>query len=187
MCKYHGYTAGRDPEVYLATTVEDLLTAFPNNIVSLEVKQSGEVGLRAVKAAIEVIKKYDAWDRVILASFHDEIYAEYCRLDKSGEVPDSFMYSPSMGGIIKYYALYLFGLDALFTDGVSVLQIPMEEYGFTLCSTRLINNARKHNIATHYWTINDENEMRTLIENGADAIMTDYPHKLKAVLESYNK
>lgn len=176
---------GRDPEIYLATTLEDLLTAFPNNIVSIEVKQGGETGLLAVKEALRIVEKYDAWDRVIFASFKDEIFAEYQRLDASGEVPDSFMYSPSLMGAVKYVAFYFFGIDAFYNDGIAVLQIPMEEYGIGLSSARLINNARKHNIATHYWTINNEEDMITLIENGADAIMTDYPHKLKNVLDSY--
>ena len=85
----------------------------------------------------------------------------------------------------SYFSFYFFGIDAFYNDGIAVLQIPMEEYGIGLSSARLINNARKHNIATHYWTINNEEDMITLIENGADAIMTDYPHKLKNVLDSY--
>lgn len=178
---------GRDPEIYLATTLEELLVSFPNNIISIEVKQGGEIGLKAVEAAVKLVEKYDAFDRVIFASFKDEIFEEYKRLDKSGEVPDSFMYSPSLMGAVKYVALYFLGLDVFFDDGIAVLQIPTEEYGIGLSSKRLISNARKHNIATHYWTINTENEMRMLIENGADAIMTDYPHLLKEVIDSYNK
>ena len=122
-----------------------------------------------------------------MASFHDEIYNEYCRLDRENEVPDNFMYSPAMGGAVKYYVLYLLGLDVFFNDGVGVLQIPTEKYGFNLASKRLIQNAREHNIATQYWTINSEDEMRMLIENGADGIMTDYPHKLQKVYESYSE
>jgi len=38
----------------------------------------------------------------------------------------------------------------------------------------------------HYWTINEPDEMRQLIEIGADGIMTDYPHRLKDVYENYN-
>ncbi len=178
---------GRDAEIYLATTLDELLTAFPENIVSIEVKQSGEVGLRAVKEALKVVEQHDAFDRVIFASFHDEIYEEYQRLQREGEVPETFMCSPAMGAAVKYVALYFLGLDVFFTDKVSVFQIPMEEYGIGLCSSRLIKNASKHNIATHYWTINDEDDMRKLIENGADAIMTDYPHKLQEVLDSYEK
>lgn len=176
---------GRNAEIYLATTLEELITAFPNNIISVEIKQSGEIGLAAAREAIRLVEKYNAWDRIILASFHEEIYAEYCRLDKSGEVPDNFMYSPAMGGAVKYYVLYLLGLDVFFTDGISVLQIPTSKYGFNLSSERLINNARMHNIATQYWTINDVEEMKMLIENDADAVMTDYPHKYKAVVDEY--
>lgn len=178
---------GRDNEVYLATTFEELLTAFPNNIISIEIKQGGETGLLAVKEALRIVEKHNAFDRVIFASFKDEIFKEYKRLDKSGEVPDNFMYSPSLMGAVKYVALYFFGLDVFYNDGIAVLQIPMKEYGIGLSSKRLMKFANKHNIATHYWTINDESDMRKLIENGADAIMTDYPHLLKEVMESYNK
>lgn len=176
---------GRDKDLFLVTTLEELLDAFPENIVSIEIKQDGEVGLAAVEEAIRIVEERDAFDRVIFASFHDEIFEEYRRLDASGELPDEFMYSPSMGGAVKYYVLYLLGLDLFYTDGIKVLQIPTDKYGFNLSDVRLIENARSHNVATHYWTINKANEMRMLIENGADAIMTDYPHRLKAVFEEY--
>ena len=41
------------------------------------------------------------------------------------------------------------------------------------------------NIAVQFWTINDENDMRFLIERGVDAIMTDDPQLLRRVLEEY--
>lgn len=178
---------GRDSEIYLATTFEELLIAFPNNTISIEIKQSGDVGLSALNEAIRVVEKHNAFDRVIFSSFKANTGKELKRLVKKGEVPDNFMYSPSFTGIIKYVALYYTGLDALYSEGITVLQIPMEEYGFNLSSKRFIEFAHKHNIAVHYWTINDEEDMRTLIENGADAIMTDYPHKLKEVIDSYNR
>ena len=185
--EYPAGLPGRDSEIFLTTTLEDLLIAFPETIVSIEIKQSGEVGLSAVREALKVVEKYSAFDRVIFASFHDEIYDEYLRLDKSGEAPEGFMYSPSMGGVVTYYVLYLLGLDVFFTDGAALLQIPPEKYGLNLASERLIENARSHNMATHYWTVDDPEEMRMLIENGADAIMTDYPHRLKSVYDSYNQ
>jgi len=33
-------------------------------------------------------------------------------------------------------------------------------------------------MAIHYWTINDEDDMRRLIEIGCDGIITDYPDVL---------
>ena len=68
------------------------------------------------------------------------------------------------------------------------LQIPLSyDVGIeiSLDSQRLINRAHRRNIAVQYWTINDEEEMRMLIEMGADCIMTDDPLLLKQVLEDY--
>ena len=177
----------RDNEIYLATTLEELLVAFPENRISVEIKQSGETGLKAVAEAIRLLRKYDAFDRVILASFHSEVFNEFKRLQKQNLVPDEFMYSPGIIGIAKYFALMSLGVDSLYFDGIAVLQIPMEEYGFNFATKRLIDVAHEHNVAVHYWTIDDEDEMRLLIEIGADAIMTDNPSVLKKVLEEYNK
>ena len=41
----------RDEEIYLATTLEELLVAFPESRISVEIKQSGELGLKAVAEA----------------------------------------------------------------------------------------------------------------------------------------
>lgn len=177
----------RDNEIYLATTLEELLVAFPENRISVEIKQSGETGLKAVAEAIRLLRKYDAFDRVILASFHSEVFNEFKRLQKQNLVPDEFMYSPGIIGIAKYFAMMTLSVDSLYFDGIAVLQIPMEEYGFNFATKRLIDVAHEHNVAVHYWTIDDEDEMRLLIEIGADAIMTDNPSVLKKVLEEYNK
>ena len=179
-----GITA-RDEEIYLATTLEELLVAFPNNTVSVEIKQSGELGLKAVAEAIRLIEKYGAFDRVILASFHSEIFREFVRLKKEKLVPDTFMFSPGMIGIAEFYILMTLGMDSLYTSGVALLQIPMEEYGFNLATERMIRKAHEHNLAVHYWTIDDPDDMRYLISLGADAIMTDKPSLLKKVLDEY--
>ena len=82
--------------------------------------------------------------------------------------------------------LQLLKLDVFFGDELCVFQFPMEEKGFDLATKSFTNAAHKHNLAVHYWTINDPEDMRLLIEIGADGIMTDYPHRLKAVYDSFN-
>lgn len=176
----------RDEEVYLATTLEELIVSFPNNRINVEIKQSGDEGKRALSAILALIQKHDAFDRVVLASFHDEIYNEYCRLQAENEVPDCFMYSPGIGGAAKFFVLQLLGLDLFFGDGVCVFQLPTEQYGLSLATEGLVARAHQHNLAVHYWTINDPEEMKYLISIGADGIMTDYPHLLKQVYEEYN-
>ena len=50
-----------------------------------------------------------------------------------------------------------------------------------------VERAHRRGIAVQFWTINDPDEMRFLIELGADAIMTDDPKLLKSVLDEYRK
>ena len=175
----------RDPEVFLATTLEDLLAAFPNNRINVEIKQSGELGFRALAEAVRLVEQYDAFDRVVFASFHEEIYDEYQRLQAAGEVPEEFMYSPAYDAATEFFVLQLLKLDVFFGDELCVFQFPMEEKGFNLATESFTSAAHKHNLAVHYWTINDPEEMKLLIEIGADGIMTDYPHRLKEVYDSF--
>ncbi len=178
------YPAGvspRDERVFLATTLEELLVSFPENRINVEIKQSGETGMRALRAVIALLSKHDAFDRVVVASFHEEIYGEFCRMQAAGEVPASFMYSPAYGGAIAFFVLQAVGLDLFFGDGMCVFQLPTEEYGIRLATAGFVRAAHKHNLAVHYWTVNDKAEMRELIAIGADGIMTDYPHRLAEV------
>lgn len=175
----------RDPEVFLATTLEDLLAAFPNNRINVEIKQSGELGFRALAEAVRLVEQYDAFDRVVFASFHEEIYDEYQRLQAAGEVPEEFMYSPAYDAATEFFVLQLLKLDVFFGDELCVFQFPMEEKGFNLATESFTSAAHKHNLAVHYWTINAPEEMKLLIEIGADGIMTDYPHRLKEVYNSF--
>ena len=184
------YPAGvspRDEKVFLATTLEELITTFPNNRINVEIKQSGETGLRALKEILRLLDKYNAYDRVVLASFHEELYKEYQRLQKAGEVPAQFMFSPATKSATKFFILQLLKLDIFYSDKICVFQLPTEQLGFNLGTKSLVNAAHRNNIAVHYWTINEVEEMKHLIDIGADGIMTDYPHRLKEVYDTYKK
>ena len=179
-----GVTA-RDGEIYLATTFEELLVAFPDNIISVEIKQGGKNGIRAAEEAVRLIEKHGAFDRVILTSFRDEVTLELKKFQRQGIVPDTFMRAPGILGVAKFYALTILGLGSLYSDNVAILEISMGELGLNFATEKLIRTAREHNVAICYWTINDEADMRYLIELGADAIMTDSPTLMKKVFDEY--
>ena len=77
----------------------------------------------------------------------------------------------------------------LFDGGdFACLQIPMSyDLGLEirLDKATLVRRAHRRNIAVQYWTINDPDEMRQLIEMGVDCIMTDDPKLLSEILEEY--
>lgn len=175
----------RDEAVFLATTLEELIIAFPNNSINVEIKQSGEIGKNAFTKIIELMDRLDAtyqtYDRIVLVTFHKEVY-QYM-LDTKEKTHPTLMLAPEQNGVIKFFALYVTGLSFFYRDPIHVLQIPTEQFGINLSSKSLISTAHKHNIAVHYWTIDDPDEMRRLIQNGADGIMTNRPSVLKAVLD----
>ena len=177
--------SARHATIYYATTLEELITAFPESRINVEIKQSGETGLKALKEIIRLIEKYDAFDRVVVASFHEEIYDEFCRLAATEDMSEDFMFSPAYAASIKFLALSIFRFDQFFKDEMCVFQLPTEEYGINIAREGLIKAAHRNNLAVHYWTVNDPEEMRRLIEIGADGIMTDYPHLLEEVYAEY--
>lgn len=97
------------------------------------------------------------------------------------------MCSPGVAGVAKFYLLQLFNADLFHSDGMCVFQLPTKYSVITLATERLVQRMHDHNLAVHFWTINDPEEMRFLIGIGADGIMTDYPHRLAEVYASYGK
>ena len=65
--------------------------------------------------------------------------------------------------------------------GVS-MQIPPRVGRWQLDRPELIARAQAHGVRVLYWTINERDEMRRLLELGADGIITDRPGLLREVL-----
>ena len=177
----------RDDEIYYATKFEELLTAFPENIISVEIKQKGKIGIEALDELVRILKKHDAFDRVIIATFHGNVYRTVKKYQRNGTVPENVMYSPSLFSAARYTLEYYSGLDIFYRDGLAVFQFPTEAVGVVYTKPSFIKNMHERNVAVQFWTIDDEDEMRSLIELGADGIMTNYPTKLKAVLDEYRE
>ena len=70
-----------------------------------------------------------------------------------------------------------------FNNNTPYLQIPMYFYGVKIVTKKLVEHVHNSGKKIHVWTINDESEMKTLIDYGVDGIMTDRPKKLKDILQ----
>ena len=184
------YPEGVEPrheEIFLATTLEELITTFPDNYMIVEMKQGGEIGREAVDAILELMEdlddEYDTFERITLASFHRDIYDYY--LEQRAEAHPELLFSPQEDAIREFYILHWPRLTLFFDEPVSSFQVPPSEGNINLATRAFINAANRHNIAVHYWTINDEETMRELVELGADGILTDRPTLLKEVIDDY--
>jgi glycerophosphoryl diester phosphodiesterase len=54
---------------------------------------------------------------------------------------------------------------------------------FSLVNAKLIEQAHRADLQVVAWTVNSADQMRSMIATGVDGIMTDFPDRLRAVIE----
>ena len=168
-------------------TVEQLFEEFyeshPDLMFIVEIKDSGERGKEACRILYETLQKYPNYlDRIVIGTFHDEVEDEL-----RSRYPQLLRGAPT-GTAAKFVLTQYLGVNLFDNSDFSCLQIPMDyDLGIEidLTAKTLIRRAHRRNISVQYWTINDADEMRQLIELGCDCIMTDDPALLKQVLDEY--
>ena len=144
----------------------------------IEIKDKGRVGKEAMDKLYAAMEKFGITDKTIVGTFNGDI-SKYIDDVYGGNVKRS----AGILEVVNFYYAFLWGVNQN-TEmlGYDVLQIPMGFNGFFDLSTKaFIDYAHSLGIAVQYWTINDEDDMRTLLKNGADAIMTDNPELAYAV------
>jgi glycerophosphoryl diester phosphodiesterase len=66
-----------------------------------------------------------------------------------------------------------FGRSLVKSVKYQYLQIPTQYFSLPLATQSFIKFAQKRKLMAVYWTINDVEHMQTLINRGADGIVTD--------------
>ena len=170
---YNGLCGDDIPDNLRVATAKDALTYLENNgeyYYSIEIKSSGESGIRAADILYDVLTEMNLIDKTIVASFNKEVI-----LYLEENYPDLTRTAYNIE-VIKLYIDSLFDIDR--PDGYydfDVLQVPPDKYIVNLGTPKLINYAHKNNVAVHYWTINDAERIKFLQSIGADGIITDKP------------
>lgn len=150
---------------------EEVLRRFPNTRLNVELKEDDVLLARKLHA---LLKRSDAFDRCLVNSMHSSVLREYAKL---GVVPGQSAAGPlgaSFSQVLRFLIHSSVGLD--YDPPFNALQIPNKTIlGFDLTSEQRIDFAHWRMVRVHYWTINTAEEMRHLLKNGADGIMTDRP------------
>ena len=163
---------------------EEFYTTNPDLLFIVEIKDSGKTGIEAVSKLNEVLKSYpDYIDNVVVCSFHREIEKE---LEKNYP---HLMRGASIAGAAGFVLSQFMGLNLFSRSSFTCLQLPLS-YDLKVTKIRLdfntiIRRAHRKNIAVQYWTVNDADEMRHLIDMGVDCIITDDPALMRQVLSEY--
>jgi glycerophosphoryl diester phosphodiesterase len=160
------FTVGGAPLPRLA----ELLTAYPDVRVNIDPKSDAVVRpLARLLADLEVL------DRVCLASFSDRrlrwlrlaLGARACSAAGPGELAAAAR-RVACGQLIDL-------------PHVNVLQVPRLLAGRSPRRLDLLAAAARVGLPVHVWTVNDEAEMRQLLDRGVDGVMSDDPEVLGRV------
>ena len=170
--------------------VEDLFKEFYETnkdlLFIVEIKNSKERGYEACDKLASALNKYEEYkDQIVIGTFNPEIET-YLK-----ENYTSLHRGASTAGAAGFVLTELLKVNLFDTNKFSCLQIPMsydiKGVEIKLDKKAYIDRAHRRNIAVQYWTINDKDEMKYLMDLGCDAIMTDDLDAAKEVIEEYYK
>lgn len=173
-----------DAKVYL-TTLDELFEAYGDTVLyNIEIKADADAPrTETADELYDLIEYYGLVNHVLVAtSFEDistylvEQYPDLYISTSHAEAQSMIIHSYTLTGVF-YQPNHYSALQIPISFGVPVLQ------ELDLSTKHLISEAHAHNMAVHYWTINDLEMMKFLIRQGADGIITDYPERLQQAIE----
>ena len=158
--------------------LSDVMSRYGHLYLNIELKNRGENGMRAAEKLAELISQHGLEDKVLVASFSDEVLDHFLEVSE-GKVAISTSEEATKDLVFTGIS----GADYLYRPHAAAAQIPTKNSGINLGTSRLINACHRRDMAVHYWTIDDTTEMRKLIEMGADGLITDRPDLMEKLLE----
>ena len=115
-------------------------------------------------------------ERKVIASFQGES-VKYIRDNNPGIATSS-----TAGEVLLFWVLNTARLGFAFVPEGETMQVPPSFRDLTMVNERFVSGAHRHNVDVYVWTINEEADMKRLIEHGVDGIITDYPDRLLTLL-----
>jgi glycerophosphoryl diester phosphodiesterase len=152
-------------------TLEELLVEFPDVVLNIDITQSRPAIAGRV---VELVRRHRAEDRVILASFQ---LRTMLRVRAAGYPGVTALSQPEL-------ALLRFAPAALtrsFPLRGQAAQLPTRRGRIDFSLRWLIDKCHQLGLRVDYWTVNDPDEARFLLDLGADGIMTDDPAAIAPV------
>lgn len=160
---------GREPIARLADVLEEL----PDTFFNIDVKADS-----AVEPIISLLRKAKSLHRVCLASFSDNRLA---RLRRGGGPGLLTSMGPRSAGAL--WAAGRIPFAGLAVRG-QVAQVPVNQGRLKIVDGKFVQAAHRRDLEVHVWTIDDEADMRALLDLGVDGLVTDRPDVLREVLRS---
>jgi len=144
----------------IPTLEEALLKVKNKSVLLIEIKEGDNYYPGIEKRVLSLIAKHKASDWCIIQSFDDDILRKVHQLNPN----------------IKLHKLLL---SSIFYDLTDLEFVEEFSIYHVFASKRFINKVHALNKKVNVWTVNDKGKVQSLIEKGADGIITDYPGIVK--------
>lgn len=153
-------------------SVEQAFERFPDARFNLEVKCPDRA---AIRATLDLIERFGRADRTLLAAGEHNIMQDLREITSTHTARPAF--GASLNEIVAVIGSALGGTPM--PEGVMALQIPSQFGENPLATKQLIDYAHENGVEVHVWTINDLDEIASLLDRGVDGIVTDLPGQMQ--------
>lgn len=140
-----------------------------NLLINLELKNDIISYRELEKKVIDKVHEFKLEKNVILSSFNH--YSMIRAKQYDNNIKTGLLYQATLYNAHEY--IKTVGADALHPFFSAVMD------------KKIVTDIKKNGITINAYTVNEEEHMERLIELGIDGIITNYPDKLKKVLNNY--
>lgn len=161
----------------LVPTLEELFEKFPQMRYVIEIKLTQNP---IDQPLCDLIRQYDMQDKVMVASFHDEVMQHF--RETCPEIATSASRT-EVRNFVLLGKVFLSGFIAPKYQSIQPPYDPKESLNIPIMTERFIREAHAKNIKVEPWTVDDPVLMKQYIEWGVDGIMTDRPDLMIEVLQ----
>lgn len=152
-------------------TLDEVLQAFPKARLNIELKHAGPEA-----QFLEVLGKHGALERVCIGSEHDPVAARLAELQ-----PELCRFYPAQAAL--QVAMGVWGAAELEADPrYDVLEVPMVFQGQVVTNAAFFAACATLSLPVFVWVIDEADDMRALVRDGAAGVMTDLPAVLREAL-----
>ena len=169
----------RGKGVYIPT-LEEAFDKFPNMKFIIELKHTNpkETHGTIAKKLWELIELYNMEDQVLVSSFNQSIIQSFDKHAK-GQVA----LGTGRKEALRFVVAHKLNVQNLFKPTGHVISFPKKQRNINLFKKSFILGAKNLGMDIYYWTINEEETMREMINAGVDGIITDQPDILMEILK----
>ncbi|MDQ7904873.1 glycerophosphodiester phosphodiesterase [Phytohabitans sp. ZYX-F-186] len=171
---------GYQADDFAIPALRDVLRDFRQVPISIEIKGTTDADtesfLRNARLLADLLRQTHRTRDVIVTSFNDAAVAEFHRLAPRVAL------APGLRGLTDYFFA---GTPPI--EGTVALQIPVTYQGLPIATPEFIARAHADGFAVHVWfsgtAPEDEATYNTLIDAGADGLMSSWPTLLERILD----